>query len=112
MCPPPKVTPKKRLTDFVTVGVGVQLEGRRLDGGVEDILGEEIELLDFVILPSKQYGGEFAVMQFHWKDELCTTACGGTVVIDALKQMAKQYLPVLIQIIRVKGKLGRYYSIK
>ena len=98
----------KRITDYVSVGSSVQLEGRRLDS-IEDILGQEVELVDFVIIPSKQYDNDFAVMQFNMESELVCVACGGVVIVDTLKQMPKNYLPVAVKIIRIKGKSGRKY---
>lgn len=112
--PPPKERAQapddiKRLTDYVQMGGGTPLEGRRLDS-VEEILGKEVILQDFAVVPSRQYGGEFIVMQFTLKDELCTVACGGGVVVDSLKQMPKNYLPVKIKVIRIKSQsTGRMY---
>lgn len=98
---------RKRLTDYVQAGV--QLEGDRIN--LEDILGEDIELTDFVFLPGVKFEGEFAVIQFrrHDSTQVFTTSTGGKVVMEALKQMPKNYLPVDIKIIRTKGKSGTKY---
>lgn len=99
----------KRLTDYVNVG-GSQLEGERVN--LEDVLGEDIKLTDFIFMPSTKYEkkGEFAIIQFEYEGKLCTTSTGGEVVVNALKQMPKNYLPVIIKIVKVKGK--RYYSLE
>jgi hypothetical protein len=106
----------KRLTDYVAVGKGVNLEGERME--LEEILGKDIKLTDFVFLTSTKYEkesgkSEFAVIQFELEGTLYTTSTGGRVVVDALKQMPKNYLPVTIKIIKAKSKEGRrYYSIE
>ena len=101
---------RKRLTDYVAAGTGPQLEGERVD--VETILGDDIELLDFVFLKGdEKYGGnDFAVIQFNSnKGVLCTTSTGAKVIVEALKEMPKQYLPVDVKIIRISSKGGRKY---
>ena len=101
---------RKRLTDYVAAGQGAQLDGDRIE--IEKILGDDIELLDFVFLKGdEKYGGkDFAVIQFHHEGKLLTTSTGAAVIVEALKEMPKQYLPVDVTIIREKGKSsGRGY---
>lgn len=102
----------KRLTDYIQVG-GAQLEGERIE--FKEILGSDIELTDFVFIPSTKYvvegeTSEFVIIQFKLNGKLCTSSTGGKVVVDALKQCPKHYLPMIIKIIKVKGK--NYYSIE
>lgn len=104
----------KRLTDYVDVGVGERLEGEKVD--LEDILGDDIKMTDFHLVPSSKYEGksEFAVIQFEHEGKLCTTMTGGKVVVDRLKMMPKNYLPVMIKIVRVKSAESghKYLSIE
>lgn len=108
----------KRLTDYVEVGVGERLEGERIDLQSSGVLGEDITLLDFVFIPSTKYvpedqdKGEFLVMQYKrpGEDKVYTSTCGGGAVKDALKQMPKNYLPVIIRIKWQKSESsGRRY---
>ncbi len=111
----------KRIGDYVAKG-GERLEGDRV--ALDDILGEDIILKDFVFIPSTKFQEErkegdakkeFAVLQFCKQGEpkkLLTTATGGGAVVDALKQMPKQYLPILIRIKYTKSPTsGRRYLI-
>lgn len=110
----------KRIGDYVEIGVGERLEGERID--IEEILGEDVALYDFVFISSTKYQteegkkGKFAVIQFKraGNDDLLTTACGGKVVVTALEEMPKQYLPITIRITLQKSKSGggRYYNIE
>lgn len=110
----------KRIGDYVNVAGAERLEGDRTD--IEDILGEDIVLKDFVFIESTKFKeegkatGEFAVLQFSkvGEEKVLTTACGGKVVVRALKEMPKQYLPVVIRITRQKSTTGtgRYYAIE
>ena len=91
----------KRIGDYVTIAAGERLEGDKVD--IEDILGVDIVLKDFVFIESTKFQdeknpdgtpkkGEFAVLQFSkvGEDKVLTTACGGKVVVRALKEMPKQ----------------------
>lgn len=106
----------KRLTDYVTIGAGERLEGERID--LQGVLGEELQLIDFVFIPSTKYAeegkdkGEFVVIQYKrpGDDSLYTSSCGGVVVKQALKEMPKNYLPALIRITYQKSPTtGRRY---
>jgi len=104
----------KRLTDYVDTNVGEQFEGERIKGA--DILGEEIKLIDFAVLPSTQGepGSKFLVMQVERKGKLSVFTMGATQVVRAVQQMPKQYLPVVLTIIeQLNPKSNRnYYCIK
>ena len=104
----------KRLTDYVTTGVRDRLEGERVE--MEKVMGEDLRLLDFVFIPSTKFNeegkkGEFLVMQYNrpGNDTLYTSSCGGVAVVEALKQMPKNYLPVTVRIVWAKSKAGRRY---
>lgn len=111
----------KRITDYVNVGAGERLEGDKVD--IDDILGQDIVLTDFNFVQSSKYAdeksgksGEFAILQFNriGDKKKLTTACGGKVVMRALKEMPKSYLPVTIKITRRKSDTGtgKYYAIE
>lgn len=113
MTPPKKEEELKRLTDYVNVGVGERLEGEKVE--LEEILGDDIKMTDFHLVPSSKFAEEgkkkeFAVIQFEQEGKLCTTMTGGQVVVDRLKMMPKNYLPVIIKIVRIKSpESGRKY---
>lgn len=103
----------KRLTDYVHPTLGAQLEGKRLDrGGMDEVLGQDVKLLDFIMLQSKEErGGEYALIQFEYKGEICVGSIGAKQVVQALKQMPKNYLPVLVKIVEHKSPTtGRFYK--
>jgi len=110
----------KRIGDYVKTG-GERLDGEKVD--IDSILGDDIILKDFVFVESTKFAteekktSEFAIIQFarpEAKDKVLTTSCGGAVVVRALKEMPKNYLPVVIRITRVKSTkgTGRYYNIE
>ncbi len=91
----------KRIGDYVQKGVGAQLEGEKVE--LENYMGQELVLKDFVFIPSTKFQqegkkSEFAVIQFTLpgSDKLMTISCGGGAVVDSLKQMPKQYLPIAV----------------
>lgn len=92
----------KRLTDYVDTG-GAQFEGEKVK--FEQVLGEEVKLLDFALLNSKvsepdpETGAvpKFLVMQIKWNGKTCVTSTGAGQIVDAVSQMPKQYLPVLLK---------------
>jgi hypothetical protein len=110
----------KRLTDYVHQGQ--QFEGEKLN--FEKLLGEDFQLKDFAALPSKladkqpapavpgapAVAKEYLVMQVEWKGKIYVTSCGAAQVVDAVKQMPKQYLPVLLRVVKDKNpKTGRMF---
>ena len=113
--PPPKDQVQKpdevkRLTDYVDTSIGEQFEGERVKG--EDILGEEIKVLDFAVLPSKmgEEGAKFLVIQAEWKGKLCVFTTGAIQVVRAVQQMPKQYLPVMVKIVKLLNpETKRFY---
>lgn len=93
----------KRLTDYVNVGAGERLEGEKVE--LEDILGEDIKMTDFNVVPSTKFAKEgekkdFVVIQFMREGKLFVVMTGGGVVVDRIKEMPKNYLPVMIKIVR------------
>jgi len=98
----------KRLTDYVQQGQ--QFEGEKLQ--FEKVLGEDFFLKDFVALPSKMAdkkpaapgdppaNKEFLVMQIEWRKKVYVTSCGAAQVVDAVKQLPKQYLPVAMRVVK------------
>lgn len=103
----------KRLTDYVNVGAGERLEGEKID--LDDVLGEDIKLVDFNVVPSTKFAEEgkkkdFVVLQIERGGKLQVVMTGGGVVVDRIKEMPKNYLPVMIKIVRVKSpESGRKY---
>ena len=113
----------KRLTDYVQQGQ--QFEGDKIL--FEKLLGEDFALKDFVALPSKladkpltgaapaapgaqPVNKEFLVMQIEWKGKVYVTSCGAGQVVDAVKQLPKQYLPVVMRVVKDKNpKTGRMF---
>jgi len=89
----------KRLTDYVDTSAGEQFEGERVKS--VDILGDDIKLIDFAVLPSKmgEEGSKFLAMQIEWKGKLCVVTSGAAQVVAAIQQMPKQYLPVALRIV-------------
>lgn len=102
---------RKRLTDYVDTGLA-SLEGEQIKN--DEILGEDIELLDYASIPSKEHEGNFLVLQFKRPstgDKLYTTSIGAKQVVEAISQMPKQYLPVDVKIVERKAeKTGRMYK--
>ncbi len=108
----------KRLTDFVQQGQ--QFEGEKLM--FEKLLGEDFLLKDFATLPSKMVdkqpvtpgapaqAKEFLVMQLEWKGKVYVSSCGAAQVVAAVKQLPKQYLPVMLKVVKDKNpKTGRMF---
>ena len=113
----------KRLTDYVQQGQ--QFEGDKLL--FEKVLGEDFMLKDFVALPSKMAdkdakpaapgeppkNKEFLVMQIEWpvgSGKVYVSSCGAGQVVDAVKQLPKQYLPVAMRVVKDKNpKTGRMF---
>jgi hypothetical protein len=110
----------KRLTDYVQQGQ--QFEGEKIQ--FEKLLGEDFLLKDFVALPSKMAdkdaappvpgappkNKEFLVMQIEYKGKVYVTSCGAGQVVDAVKQLPKQYLPVALKVVKDKNpKSGRMF---
>lgn len=106
----------KRLTDYVQQGQ--QFEGEKLQ--FEKVLGDDFLLKDFVALPSKMAdkspapaapgapapNKEFLVMQIEWpvgSGKIYVTSCGAGQVVDAVKQLPKQYLPVALRVVKDKN---------
>jgi hypothetical protein len=93
----------KRLTDYVSTG-GVQLEGEKIK--FETILGEDVKLLDFATLPSKMAEPDpetgkvpnYLILQVEHNGKQCVTSTGAKQVVEAIEQMPKQYLPVMIKV--------------
>lgn len=94
----------KRVTDYVETG-GQQFEGEKIKS--EAILGEDVKLLDFAVLPSRlsEVDAEgkkknFLVLQVEFKGKVCVTTTGAAQVVRAIEQMPKQYLPVMLKIVK------------
>ncbi|MFA5377489.1 MAG: hypothetical protein WC455_17190 [Dehalococcoidia bacterium] len=112
----------KRVSDYVDTKGAASLDGDKVD--IDDILGKDIVLQDFVFIESDKYKdekkpgekSEFAVIQFNNMGETkkLTTACGGKVVVRCLKELPKQYLPMIIRITRKKSEkgTGKYYAVE
>jgi len=106
----------KRLTDYVQQGQ--QFEGEKL--AFEKLLGEDFKLLDFATLPSKMSEEKlpdgsvkpknFLVLQLEWQDKVWVASCGAAQVVDAVSQLPKQYLPVMLRVVKDKNpKSGRMF---
>ncbi len=97
-------------------GHNAEFEGDRL--GAEDVLGEELVLVDYVLLKSTQFQdersaaegdkNEFAVLQVTRTEEdnaLTVIVCGASAVVDAIRAIpGRDSLPLDLKIIKVKSK--------
>ena len=104
----------KRLASYGTGGR--MLEGERID--FDDVMGEEVQMTDFVLVPSRQFEGHFAVIQLKRPelddDVLYTMTTGAGAVIDLLKQAeaagARDELPLNVKFVwRTSQTSGRKY---
>ena len=112
----------KRIGDYVPDNMA-QFEGEKVKS--DTILGIDIKLMDFAVLPSKQGELEldelgnkvlrnFLVLQFERDGKLFTTTTGAAQVVARIEQMPKQYLPVMIKIIKATNPTTKrtYYTVE
>jgi len=98
----------KRAADIVAPGGGFQFEGEKID--LKELLGQEIKLLG-VSEPMQSTFGEnqYIIMQVEVDGKPRVTMSGATVLVKKLSTIPKESLPVLIKLVKVKGKTGRAY---
>lgn len=93
----------KKFSDFST-------EEKRLDGDkvkIDEILGKEITILAFRILPSKHnIANDYLILQFSINDENKVLFTGSKVLQDQLERY-KDQLPFMATII----KPGKFYTL-
>ncbi len=93
----------KKFSDF-------SIEEKRLDGDkikIDEILGKEIVIIDFRILPSKiNDNKDYLILQFSINDKKKVFFSGSQVLMDQLTRY-KDELPFLVTIIRT----GRFYTL-
>ena len=113
----------KRIGDYVAEMGGQQFEGEKIKS--ELILGEDVKLLDFAVLPSKlseevdpatgqKVKKNFLVLQIEVKGKVCVTTTGAAQVVARIEQMPKQYLPVMIKIVKAVNPENKrtYYTVE
>lgn len=112
----------KRIGDYVP-DTSIQFEGEKIKS--EAILGEDIKLLDFAVLPSKmseeldpdtglKVKKNFLVLQIEVKGKVYVTSTGAAQVVARIEQMPKQYLPVMIKIVKAVNPDSKrtYYTVE
>ena len=112
----------KRIGDYVA-DTSIQFEGEKIKS--DAILGEDVKLLDFVALPSKmseevdpdtglKVKKNFLVLQIGFKGKVCVTSTGAAQVVARIEQMPKQYLPVMIKIVKAVNPDSKrtYYTVE
>lgn len=105
-------TPARRVSDVIDNQLWPELPKRP----VEELLGLDIVIDEFKILHSAEFTSDYAIIKCYDADNNdFTTACGGGVVMDKLKQLQEsRNLPITATFKEVTGK-GRgartYYDL-
>lgn len=122
MKPGDKAEEVKRIGDYVA-DTSIQFEGEKVKS--DTILGVDVKLLDFALLPSTQseevdpdtgqkVKKNFLVLQFERDGKMFTTSTGAAQVVRRIEQMPKQYLPIMIKIIKAVNPTNKrtYYTVE
>jgi len=95
----------KSIKDFDTSGT--QLEGEKVQK--EDILGKEIEIHDFVELTSEADANQtYLIIQGKLTGKFITFT-SGVAIMNQLKRVGKDNLPIKGTLAKKKGKFNRDY---
>ena len=89
---------------------GQQFEGERI--GMDDVLGEDIKVVNFAILPSnflseKGEHKDYVQIQIWHEGKMRVLMSGSASIVNALRATNKESLPLLTKVERVKTKAGR-----